>query len=232
MHRYTIFDQSHRINRDIAFHEETHKGENLFFLGCQSSSNFHVHHSFELRLKYEATTSDRKLQLAESTNSQISLAPTRWKHQLPGFSSTHQMEAPTPKISSRTNQNLEDCNPPQKHPTTLNESQKTLLTCSVSDMVCYSSMCPLPSSYSILCSTSSSSILYALLFFLLCSTPHVVQLLFFLLCYVFPLHPLYCAMDLPFRLCIASHPIHMHHAPIDTLSLLYSACISHIESFA
>jgi hypothetical protein len=40
---------------------------------------------FEHQLKYEATTSDSKLQLAESTNSQVSLAPTRWKHQLPEY---------------------------------------------------------------------------------------------------------------------------------------------------
>jgi hypothetical protein len=44
-----------------------------------------------------------KLQLAESTNSLVSLAPTRRKHQLPECSSTNWMEAPT---SSHTGTNL------------------------------------------------------------------------------------------------------------------------------
>ena len=65
------------------------KGENFFFLGCQSSPTFMYITVFELRLKYEATTSYRKIQNVEISNSQISLAPTRWKHQLLGFSSTH-----------------------------------------------------------------------------------------------------------------------------------------------
>jgi hypothetical protein len=34
---------------------------------------------FENKLKYEAITSDSKLQIVESTNSQIYMAPTRWK---------------------------------------------------------------------------------------------------------------------------------------------------------
>jgi hypothetical protein len=52
----------------------------------------------------------------------------------------------------------------------MNESYKTLLTFSVSDMVCYNSMSPLPSLASILCFSSSSFSFYALLFFLLRST--------------------------------------------------------------
>jgi hypothetical protein len=41
-----------------------------------------------------------KLQLAESTNSLFSLAPTRRKHQLPECSSTDWMEAPTSTYTS------------------------------------------------------------------------------------------------------------------------------------
>jgi hypothetical protein len=36
-----------------------------------------------------------KLQLVESTNSLVSLAPTRRKHQLPKSSNTNRIEAPT-----------------------------------------------------------------------------------------------------------------------------------------
>jgi hypothetical protein len=96
-------------------------------------------------------------------------------------------------------------------------------------MVCYSSMSPLPSSASILCSASSSFNFYALLFFLLRSTPPVVQLLFCLLCYVLPLHPLHCATDLPFRLCTVSHPTHMHHSR-ETLCLFSILHVFHTSS--
>jgi hypothetical protein len=71
-------------------------------------------------------------------------------------------------------------------------------------MVCYNSMSPLPSSTSMLCSASASFCFYALLCFLLCSTPPVVQLLFFLLCSVLPLHALHLPLISPsgYALCL------------------------------
>ena len=94
-------------------------------------------------------------------------------------------------------------------------------------MVCYNSMSHLPSSSSILGSTSSSFSFYALLFFLLPSTPHHVQLLFCLLCYVLPLHPLHYTIDLPFILCTASLPTHIPHHKKITLSSLFYMYFSH-----
>jgi hypothetical protein len=104
MHRYTIFDQSHRIHRDTDFHEETHKGRKPLLLrmsiklqlSCTSQS---LSTNSNMRLQ----PLDSKLQLVESTNSLVSLAPTRRKHQLPECSSTNWMEAPT---SSHTGTNL------------------------------------------------------------------------------------------------------------------------------
>jgi hypothetical protein len=47
------------------------------------------YHTYENQLIMRLQPLFYKLQLAESTNSLFSLAPTRRKHQLPGFSSTH-----------------------------------------------------------------------------------------------------------------------------------------------
>jgi hypothetical protein len=99
-------------------------------------------------------------------------------------------------------------------------------------MVYYNSQSSLPSSTSILCFSSSLFNFYALFFFLLCSTMPPVQFLFCLLCYVLPLHALHYPTYLPFRLCTASHPADIFHTLRDTLSLLYSECLSHVDSSA
>jgi hypothetical protein len=66
------------------------KGENLFFFEMigsllQFCTSFTIEHQLNVRL----LPLFYKLQLVESTNSLFSLAPTRRKHQLPGFSSTN-----------------------------------------------------------------------------------------------------------------------------------------------
>ena len=40
------------IDTETNIHEETHKGENLFFLGCQESFNFCTSFIFEHQLKW------------------------------------------------------------------------------------------------------------------------------------------------------------------------------------
>jgi hypothetical protein len=54
---------------------------------------YHLHslhyHTYEHQLIVRLQPLFCKLQLVESTNSLFSLAPTRRKHQLPGFSSTN-----------------------------------------------------------------------------------------------------------------------------------------------
>jgi hypothetical protein len=50
---------------------------------------------FENQLKMRLPPLFYKPQLVESTNSLVSLAPTRRKHQLPECSNTNWMEAPT-----------------------------------------------------------------------------------------------------------------------------------------
>jgi hypothetical protein len=70
---------------DTDIHEETHKGRKPLLLGMIGNFLRHVHH------------------LSLSTNSLVSLAPTRRKHQLSECSSTNWMEAPT---SNHTDTNL------------------------------------------------------------------------------------------------------------------------------
>jgi hypothetical protein len=85
-------------------HEETHKGRKPLLLGMIGNILSFVHHlSLRTNSKSGCNLLFSKLQLAESTNSLISLSPTRRKHQLPEFSSTNWMEAPT---SSHTGTNM------------------------------------------------------------------------------------------------------------------------------
>jgi hypothetical protein len=89
-------------------------------------------------------------------------------------------------------------------------------------MVCYKSMSPLPSSASILCSTSSPFIFYALFCFF------IVQLLCFSL---FPpaLNTTSCSTSLlPFMLCVSSSSSSLRHdiSPSDyALRLVLPTCI-------
>jgi hypothetical protein len=84
--------------------EETHKGRKPLLLNMISSLFIFCTLSFfEHQLFVRLPPLFYKLQLAESTNSLVSLAPTRRKHQLPECSSTNWMEAPT---SSHTGTNL------------------------------------------------------------------------------------------------------------------------------
>ena len=55
---------------------------------------------FENQLKMRLAPLFYKLQLAESTNSLVSLEPTRRKHQLPECSNTDWMESPTSTYTS------------------------------------------------------------------------------------------------------------------------------------
>jgi hypothetical protein len=97
--------QSHiRYTQRQIFHEETHKGRKpLLLRNDRQSFKFCTSSMFEHQLKVRLLPLFYKLQLVESTNSLVSLAPTRRKHQLPECSSTDWMEAPT---SSHTGTNL------------------------------------------------------------------------------------------------------------------------------
>ena len=89
--------QSHiRYTQRQIFTRKPIKGENLFFFEMIGSlfllcTSFTIEHQLNVRL----LPLFHKLQLVESTNSLFSLPPTRRKHQLPGYSSTNWMEAPT-----------------------------------------------------------------------------------------------------------------------------------------
>jgi hypothetical protein len=89
--------QSHiRYTQRQIFHEETHKGRKpLLLRNDRQSFKFCTSSMFEHQLKVRLLPLFYKLQLVESTNSLVSLAPTRRKHQLPKSSSTNWMEAPT-----------------------------------------------------------------------------------------------------------------------------------------
>ena len=89
--------QSHiKYTQRQIFTRKPIKGENLFFFEMigslvQFCTSFTIEHQLNVRL----LPLFYKLQLVESTNSLFSLAPTRRKHQLPEYSSTNWMEAPT-----------------------------------------------------------------------------------------------------------------------------------------
>ena len=89
--------QSHiKYTQRQIFTRKPIKRENLFFFEMigsllQFCTSFTIEHQLNVRL----LPLFHKLQLVESTNSLFSLAPTRRKHQLPGYSSTNWMEAPT-----------------------------------------------------------------------------------------------------------------------------------------
>ena len=92
------------IYTETDIHEETHKGRKPLLLAMKGNLLCSVHyHSYELQLLLRLPPLFYKLQLAESTNSLVSLAPTRRKHQLPECFNTNWMEAPT---SSHTGTNL------------------------------------------------------------------------------------------------------------------------------
>jgi hypothetical protein len=84
------------IHTEAHIHDETHKGRKplvlrmicSIFMLCTSSI-------FEHQLNVRLPPLFYKLQLFEITNSLVSLAPTRRKHQLPKCSSTNWMEEPT-----------------------------------------------------------------------------------------------------------------------------------------
>ena len=94
---YCIKTQHHsnmsRIQRH-RFHEETHKGKNLFLFGCQSSFNFCTSEILSTE-SIEATTSFLQATTCREHRIFVSLAPTRFptptpcvfQHQLDG--STH-----------------------------------------------------------------------------------------------------------------------------------------------
>jgi hypothetical protein len=94
-------------------------------------------------------------------------------------------------------------------------------------MVCYNSMSPLPSSTSILCSTSASFCFYALLFFLLHSPPCSTSLLPFMLC-AYICIPLRCTSSLLLFCCLLPPSTLMHQFPKST----FSACLYHAKSSA
>ena len=72
------------------------KGENLFFFEMIGSLLSYVHHlCLSTNSKWGYYLYFTSSNLFESTNSLISLAPTRRKHQLPECSNTNWMEAPT-----------------------------------------------------------------------------------------------------------------------------------------
>ena len=89
--------QSHiKYTQRQIFHEETHKGRKpLLLRNDRQSFKFYTSSMFGHQLKVRLLLLFYKLQLVESTNSLVSLAPTRRKHQLPEYSSTNWMEAPT-----------------------------------------------------------------------------------------------------------------------------------------
>jgi hypothetical protein len=93
-----------RYTQRQIFHEETHKGRKpLLLRNDRQSFKFCTSSIIEHQLNVRLLPLFYKLQLVESTNSLISLAPTRGKHQLPEYSSTNWMKAPT---SSYTGSNL------------------------------------------------------------------------------------------------------------------------------
>jgi hypothetical protein len=83
--------QSHiRYTQRHIFHEETHKGRKpLLLRNDRQSFKFCTSSMFEHQLKVRLLPLFYKLQLVESTNSLVSLAPTRRKHQF------HECPAPT-----------------------------------------------------------------------------------------------------------------------------------------
>jgi hypothetical protein len=89
--------QSHiKYTQRQIFTRKPIKGENLFFFEMIGSLlQFCTSFTIEHQLNVSLLPLFHKLQLVESTNSLFSLAPTRRKHQLPGYSSTNWMEAPT-----------------------------------------------------------------------------------------------------------------------------------------
>jgi hypothetical protein len=97
MDRKSKNHQSHiKYTQRQIFTRKPIKGENLFFFEMigslvQFCTSFTIEHQLNVRL----LPLFYKLQLVESTNSLFSLAPTRRKHQLPEYSSTNWMEAPT-----------------------------------------------------------------------------------------------------------------------------------------
>jgi hypothetical protein len=95
---------THMVYTETDIHEETHKGKKPLLLRMIDNLLCSVHHlSLSTNSKWGYNLFFNKLQLAESTNSLVSLASTRRKHQLPECSSTNWMEAPT---SSHTDTNL------------------------------------------------------------------------------------------------------------------------------
>jgi hypothetical protein len=94
--------QSHiRYTQRHIFTRKPIKGENLFFFKMIGSLlSFCTSSMFEHQLKVRLLPLFYKLQLFESTNSFVSLALTRRKHQLPECSSTDWMEAPTSTYTS------------------------------------------------------------------------------------------------------------------------------------
>jgi hypothetical protein len=94
-------------------------------------------------------------------------------------------------------------------------------------MVCYSSMSPQPSSTSMLCSTSASFCFYALLFFLLRTSPLFnFSSAFYALC----IHciPFHCTSSLLLFCCLLPPSMLMHQFPKST----FSACLYHAKSSA
>jgi hypothetical protein len=95
-------------------------------------------------------------------------------------------------------------------------------------MVCYSSMSPLPSSASMLCSASASFCFYALLFFLLAT--HTLSVHFSSTFYALCIHciPLCCTSSLLLFCCLLPPSTLMHQFPKST----FSACLYHAKSSA
>ena len=92
------------IYKETDIHEETHKGRKPLLLRMIGSLLCSIHDlSLRTNSKWGYNLFFNKIQLVESTNPLISLAPTRRKHQLPECSSTNWMEAPN---SSYTSSNL------------------------------------------------------------------------------------------------------------------------------
>jgi hypothetical protein len=94
--------QSHiRYTQRQIFHEETHKGRKpLLLRNDRQSFKFCTSSMFEHQLKVRLLPLFYKIQLIESTNSLVSLASTRRKHQFPECSSIDWMEAPTSTYTS------------------------------------------------------------------------------------------------------------------------------------